>query len=217
MPTRTILGDFWFFGKHCRFMMTMQCIFIFSIVAWYFIFFISKTQCKAMPLEELVVDLGGNMSTSDSTKLVVVEECIINSEVTMIYLQEGGLLPYMDGMVKHNEVILMKFYQTWKDRKVTVNGMSFEISEENIVRAGDFSLYGNKWQRQAKISEEASLQIFFKSKEEPMRLHGGYAWATLPKPWDTIFYVIIRYITLEDCYQVLYNYHFSYLESFQNS
>ena len=60
---------------------------------------------KAMSLGELVVDLGGDMGTSDHIELVDVEECISSNKAAMVYLQEGGLLPYMEGMVKHNKVI----------------------------------------------------------------------------------------------------------------
>ena len=78
-----------------------------------------------MLLEKLVVDLGNNMGTRNCIKLVAIEECISNSEATMVYLQEGVLLPHMEGMFKHNEIILMQLYQNWKDRKVIVKGMSF--------------------------------------------------------------------------------------------
>ena len=64
----------------------MQLLFIFSIVAWNFIFCNSKTWSKALSLEELVVDLGDNMDTSNHIELVGVDECISTSEVTMIYL-----------------------------------------------------------------------------------------------------------------------------------
>ena len=50
----------------------------------------------------------------------------------------------MEGMVKHNEVISMQIFQTWKHIMVTINGMSFNIYEENIARARDFSLDGKR-------------------------------------------------------------------------
>ncbi len=39
-----------------------------------------------MSLEELVVDLGNNMGTSDCIELVGVEECISSGEAVMVYL-----------------------------------------------------------------------------------------------------------------------------------
>ena len=49
-----------------------------------------------------------------------------------------------------------------------------------------------------------------------MRLHRGFSWEALPKPWDTIFYVIMQYIKLEDHFQVIYYYHFPILNYFRN-
>ena len=39
------------------------------------------------------------MGTTDHIEQMGVEECIHSNEVVMIYLQEGDLLPYMEGMV----------------------------------------------------------------------------------------------------------------------
>jgi|APCry4251928382_1046606.scaffolds.fasta_scaffold764419_1 hypothetical protein len=52
----------------------------------------------------------------------------------------------MEGIVKHDKIILMQFFKTWKDRKVIVNGMGFDIFEETIARAEKFSMEGKKWQ-----------------------------------------------------------------------
>ena len=66
------------------------------------------------------------MSVNDLIEPVGVEEGIH----VMVYLQEDILLLYMEGIVKHDEIILMQFFKTWKDKKVIVNGMRFVISEE---------------------------------------------------------------------------------------
>ena len=63
-----------------------------------------------MSFEDLVVDLGDDiMGNSDRIKLMGVEDRIHSSKVAMVYLQ-GGLLPYMEGMVKHDEIISMQFF-----------------------------------------------------------------------------------------------------------
>ena len=59
------------------------------------------------------------MGNSNCIELVDVEDSIHSTEAVMVYLQEGSLLPYMEGIVKHDEIILMQFFQTWKDEKVT--------------------------------------------------------------------------------------------------
>lgn len=47
-------------------------------------------------------------------------------------------------------------------------------------------------------------------------MHGGFSWEALPKPWNTIFYVIMWYITLEDNFQVIYYNNFPILNHFRN-
>ena len=60
------------------------------------------------------------MGNSNCIELVDVEDSIRSTEALMVYLQEGSLLPYMEGIVKHDDIILMQFFQTWKDEKVTL-------------------------------------------------------------------------------------------------
>ena len=55
------------------------------------------------------------MGNSNCIELVDVEDSIHSTEAVMVYLQEGSLLPYMEGIVKHDEIISMQFFQTWKD------------------------------------------------------------------------------------------------------
>ena len=47
-------------------------------------------------------------------------------------------------------------------------------------------------------------------------MHGVFSREDLPKPWDVIFYTIMRYITLEDQFKALYYYHFTILDHFRN-
>ena len=97
-------------------------------------------------LEELVIELGGGMGTSDHIEPMGVEACIYKSEFAMVYQQEVGLLLFMEGMTKHDENILMHFFNSWNDRKVNISGMSFKIMEEVIAKVGAFTLGGkNQW------------------------------------------------------------------------
>ena len=45
------------------------------------------------------------MGMSDHVELVQVEEYIHKSEAMIFYLWEGGLLPFIEGMIKHKENI----------------------------------------------------------------------------------------------------------------
>ena len=124
--------------------MSMQCYFIFVVEAFHFIFSNCHTDNKATPFKELVIKLGEGMGVSDSIEPVGVKEGICRNEVVMVYLQEDYLLSHMERTVKQDETVSMQFFKTWKEN-VTVNGMGFEISEETIARAQDFSMEGKKW------------------------------------------------------------------------
>ena len=71
----------------------------------------------------------------------------------------------MEGMVKHNEVISMQIFQTWKDGKVTVNGMSFEIYEENIGDNKKIYQLGNN-----NTNEELFLRDSYLIGEEDLKI-----------------------------------------------
>ena len=90
--------------------------------------------------KELVVQLGGGMGTSDCIEPMGEEACIHKSEVVMVYFPKGGLLPFMEGMTKHDENMSMHFFNSWNDTKVNFNGMGFEIIEEVIPKVQGFTL-----------------------------------------------------------------------------
>ena len=49
------------------------------------------------------------MGNSNCIELVDVEDSICSTKAVMVYLQEGSLLPYMEGIVKHDEIISLEF------------------------------------------------------------------------------------------------------------
>ena len=64
--------------------------------------------------------------------------------LAMVYLWEGSLLPFMEGMEKHDKHISMQFFNLWNERKVNINGMVFEITEEVIAGVGGFFRRGQE-------------------------------------------------------------------------
>ena len=85
------------------------------------------------------------MGMSDHIELLEVEEYIHKSEVMIGYLWEGGLLPFIEGMIKHEENISMQCFNSWNDIRVTINGMSFEITEDLITWVSGFPMGGKNW------------------------------------------------------------------------
>lgn len=87
-----------------------------------------------------MVELGSGMGTKDHTEPIEIEECIRNGEVVTIYLWEGGLLPFMEGMIKYEENISMHHFNSWKDKRMVINLMSFEITKDLIAKVGGFPI-----------------------------------------------------------------------------
>ena len=97
-------------------MMVFYCLYS-SILCIFYLTYGNCLTCNKVMLEnlgelvenseELVVELGGGMGTSDHIEPVGVEACICKSAMAIIYLWEGGLLPFTKRMIKCEENILM--------------------------------------------------------------------------------------------------------------
>ena len=59
-------------------------------------------------------------------------------------LKEGGFIPYMQSIVGYDENCALQFVNGWNDRKVTINGITFQVNEEVIAMAAGLSLKGKK-------------------------------------------------------------------------
>ena len=56
---------------------------------------------------------------------------------------------------------------------------------------------------------------FFLEGEEPIEDKNGVRRVTLPYPWSEVGYQLIKYISYEGRYSVVYGYHFRMLEEFR--
>ena len=62
-------------------------------------------------------------------------------------LKEGGFLPYMQSMEGYDENFSLQFVSRWNDRRVTINGITFQVNEEVIAMAIGLSSKGRKWKK----------------------------------------------------------------------
>ena len=86
----------------------------------------------------------------------------------------------MESMEGHDENYSLQFANGWCDGKVTINGIIFEVNEEVIAMATGLSAKGRKWRKVAKMSDEASMNGFFREGEDPVRFRGGFMREKLP-------------------------------------
>ena len=77
-------------------------------------------------------------------------------------------------MARYDENCVLQFVNSWNDRKVTINGITFQVTEEVIAMATGLSMKGKKWRKVTKITDEASMNRFFAEDEESIHYRGGF-------------------------------------------
>ena len=92
-----------------------------------------------------------------------------------------------------------------------VNGLSLEITPEVIGRITTLPL-GFPWRKEDKGNKTLAKKKFFLEGEEEMEDKNGVRRERLPYPWNEISYHLIKYISCEGRYNVVYGYHFRILQ-----
>ena len=122
--------------------------------------------------------MGGDLNWMEPTKM----ENFKDRMATWYLLKEGGFLPYMISMAGYDENCALQFVNSWNERKVTINGITFQVSKEVIAMATGLNMKGKKWKKVTKVPDEASMNNFFAEDEESVRYRGGFKRDKLPKP-----------------------------------
>jgi len=92
-----------------------------------------------------------------------------------------------------------------------VRGLSIDLTTIFIIRATTLSL-GVPWRKEDKGDSQIAKRKFFLEGEEPIEENNGVRRASLPYPWNKVSYQLIKYISCEGRYSVVYGYHFRLLE-----
>lgn len=109
-----------------------------------------------------------------------------------------------------------KIEGSWKNQRVAIGGISFEVSEEVIAQATSLSLEGRQWKWTSHVTNSDNLNKFFKGKEAPVKLQGGFTREELQYPWNLVCLMVMKYFTLEGHHKVYYYYHMPLLNHFRN-
>lgn len=94
--------------------------------------------------------------------------------------------------------------------------ISFQINEDVISQAMGLSTEGRKWKKTSRVTDETSMNRFYKKGEESVKMRRGFNRECLPYPWDQVCKIIMKYFNLEGRYGVFYYYHFLLLNHFHN-
>lgn len=85
--------------------------------------------------------MGGDVNSLDPTKM----EDFSKRQATLIIPKEGGFVPYMQAIVGYDENNSQQFVSSWKDMRVTINGITFHVNEKAIVMATSLEITSRKW------------------------------------------------------------------------
>jgi len=85
-----------------------------------------------------------------------------------------------------------------------------EITPEFISMVTALPL-GMPWSKDGKPIGQATKKNFFQNNEGPIEDKNGIRRARIPYPWDEFSNQIIKYISCEGRYKIVYGYHFRIL------
>ena len=94
---------------------------------------------------------------------------------------------------------------------VVMRGLSIYLTPEliNIITTLPLRV---SWIKEDKGNSQTAKKKFFLEGEEAMEDKNGVRRASLPYPWNEISYHLIKYISCEGRYSLVYGYHFRLLE-----
>lgn len=92
-----------------------------------------------------------------------------------------------------------------------VKGLSVEITPKVISRITTLHL-GLPWRKEDKGNNTLVKKKLFLEWEGPMEEKNGIRRGSIPYPWNELSYHLIKYITCEGRYNVVYGYHFKLLQ-----
>jgi len=94
---------------------------------------------------------------------------------------------------------------------ITFIGITMEITPKFISRVTNFPL-GLPWSKDEKpMGQVAKKTFFFQPNEHPIEDKNGIIRTVIPYLWDEVIYQIIKYISCEGRYSIVYGYHFRLL------
>eukprot|EP01018_Ginkgo_biloba_P008081 Gb_11347 [translate_table: standard] len=152
--------------------------------------------------------MGGDPVTTEPDVLGVDEE------VRKI-IKEAGLLAFFNKFKGHSEGVTRQFIDTWKEGRVIVDKSEFLVSVGLIAEVFGLPNEGEVISRE-KMNQVSQLTKFIKEKETFCWLDSGIARESLPKPWDRVAMVLMKYLTLEGKFRKLYGHHIAFLNFVRN-
>ena len=89
-------------------------------------------------------------------------------------------------------------------------GLTLELTPDFISRITGLPL-GLPWSKEEKSLGQVAEKTFFQPEEHPVEDKNGDRRTSLPPLWSKVSYQIMKYITCEGRFSIIYGYHFRLL------
>ena len=134
-----------------------------------------------------------------------------HSEVVAIFTR-ANWMPFFEKLRGYDEEVTREFALSLVPHSkthatFTFRGLTMEITQGFINRVTSLPL-GLPWSKDEKPIGQCAKKNFFQNNEHLVEDKNGIRWTTIPYPWDEFSYQIIKYISYEGRYNIVYGYHF---------
>lgn len=135
-------------------------------------------------------------------------------QVVAIFTRENWM-PFFEKFRGFDEEVAQEFTLSLVPHSrthATINfrGISMEMTPEFIIRVTTLPL-GLPWSKDEKPIGKFANKTFFQNNEHLVEDKNGIIRTSIPYPWDEVSYQIIKYISCEGRYSIVYCYNFRLL------
>ena len=124
-------------------------------------------------------------------------------------------MPFCDKLQGYDDEVAEEFLQALKPKSQTLAtvsfiGLSLKLTPEYISRITELPM-GLSWDKEERKLSRQAKKEFFPPEEEFSEDKNGVRRTSLSPPWNEVSLQIMKYITCEGRYSIVYGYHFRLL------
>jgi len=160
--------------------------------------------------QSLNIMIGGFMRKEplNSTKLHE------HPEVVALFTRVNWM-PLFERIHGYDEEVIEEFLMSLRPHSkthatISFSGLTIELTPEFINRITGLPL-GLPWSKEEKPLGQVAKNKFFQPDEHPVEGKNGVIRTSIPHPWGEVSYQIMKYISCEGSYSIVYGYHFRLL------
>jgi len=124
-------------------------------------------------------------------------------------------MPFLENLHGYDDEVTEEFILSLKPHSkthatVSFRGVTIEITPEFINKITSLPL-GLPWSKEEKLLGQVAKKTFFQPNEHPVEDKNGIKRTCIPYTRDEVSYQIMKYISCEGKYNIVYGYHFRLL------